>query len=175
MGRGALPDAGSCYRCQTDSPRVNFTCPQLDTFTSDVITSRGGMTYERSEPWTVWAKRAEHCFKLFYLPDYSVIHRGTNTIQMTQGYVLWMKMTTDGCLSAMDGKILFRIIEKSMISILHVLSHFNSQYCILTLHMPFLDRFSCMRDDNLVEVETCRRNTRNICLYITDCTICWIK
>jgi len=39
--------------------------------------------------------------------------------------------------------------------------------------MPFLDRFSCMPDDNLVEVETCRRNRRHVCLYITDCTICW--
>ena len=75
----------------------------------------------------------------------------------------------------MEGKILFRIKKKSLISILHILRHFNCQYYILTLHMYFLDRISCMPDDDLVEVETCMRNTTNICLYITDCAICWIK
>jgi len=41
----------SAARCRqslqvTDSPRVNFTCLQLDTSTRDVIPSSGGMTYE---------------------------------------------------------------------------------------------------------------------------------
>ena len=69
-------------------------------------------------------------------------------------------------LSAMEDQILFTAIKKSLISILHILSHFNCQYCILTLHMHFLDRISCMPDDDLVEVETCRRNTRNICYWL---------
>ena len=109
----------------------------------------------------------------------SVILHYMNNNQTTKGVFLLNEEDKNlyRSLSAVEDKILQKLLKlfanylycKYFCNILilytHILTEFFLPVCLF-MYRP---------EGDLVEMETCRRNTSNKLLFITDCAICWNK